>query len=204
MRSLFLLLLGAGCALAQPVGAGLKVGIPFTDFLDNAGTGNINSFKNPKRYIIGGTVELRLPFGLAIEADALYRKMHYSGTFVSSLTTTDVETSGNTWEFPLLAKYRFGSHGIAKPFVDGGFSWNRLSGLTETVRAAATGESIRRASNTTLRGLVLGGGVDIKFLFIHVQPEIRFTRWGAKRYFEVGDYFDHNKNQAEFLLGISF
>ena len=47
-------------------------------------------------------------------------------------------------------------------------------------------------------------GLDVKLLVIHVQPEVRFTRWGAKRYFDAGDFFGRNQNQAEFLLGISF
>ncbi len=62
----------------------------------------------------------------------------------------------------------------------------------------------QQASNTTLRGLVLGAGLDVKALFLHIQPEIRFTRWGAKKYFDPGDFFGRNQNQAEFLLGISF
>ena len=202
MRSLFLLFLGAAAACAQPVGAGIKVGLPLTDFLEKAGTGNINNFRNPKRYIIGVTGELRLPFHLAVEVDALYRKMSTSGTF-TGVNSIDVTTEGSSWEFPLLLKYRFGSH-IARPFIDGGVAWNSLHGLTETVRAAATGQSVRQASNTTLRGLVVGAGVDVKLLFILVQPEFRFTRWGAKRFFPVGDYFDRNQSQAEFLLGISF
>jgi hypothetical protein len=202
MRSLFLLLLGAAGAFAQPVGGGLKVGIPFTDFLEKASSGNINNFRHPKRYILGVTGELRLPFHLAIEVDALYRKMEYSGTF-TGVNSIDVTTEGSTWEFPLLLKYRFGSH-VARPFIDGGVAWNRLHGLTETVRTIATGGDIRRASNTTLRGLVLGAGIDVKLLFIHIQPEVRFTRWAARRYFPVGDFFDRNQSQAEFLLGISF
>src|SRR5262249_54382661 len=98
---------------------------------------------------------------------------------------------------------RFGSE-IAKPFVSGGAAWNRLGGLTETVKTIATGGSVSRASNTTLRGLVLGAGLDVKLLVLHIQPEVRFTRWGAKQYFDAGNFFGRNQNQAEFLLGISF
>src|SRR5262249_13495851 len=202
MKQLVLLFLGATAAFSQPVGGGLKVGIPFTDFLDKASTGNLNNFKHPKRYIVGLTGELRLPFHLAIEVDALYRKMSYSGSFTGA-NAIDVQTHGNTWEFPLLVKYRFGSE-LVRPFVDGGMSWNRLNGLTETVTTIATGGSVSRASNATVRGFVLGAGLDMKLLVFHLQPEIRYTRWGAKRYFEVGNFFDGNQSQAEFLLGISF
>lgn len=202
MKKFILLLLGATAAFSQPIGGGIKVGLPFTDFLDKASTGNINNFKNPKRYIIGLTGELRLPFHFAIEVDALYRKMEYSGS-ITGANPADVTTEGHTWQFPLLLKYRFGGEHL-RPFIDGGFAWNRLGGLTETVKAAATGGSVSRASNTTLRGAVFGAGLDIKALMIHVQPEIRFTRWGAKQYFDAGNFFGRNQNQAEFLLGISF
>lgn len=202
MKKLALFLFAAAAAFSQPVGGGLKVGIPFTDFVDKASSGNINNFKNPKRFIIGLTGEVRLPFHLAIEADVLYRKMKYSGS-VTGTSAVDVTTEGNTWEFPLLVKYRFRNE-LVRPFVDGGFAWNRLSGLTQTVKTIATGGSVSQASNTTLRGLVLGAGLDVKALFLHIQPEIRFTRWGAKKYFDPGDFFGRNQNQAEFLLGISF
>ena len=30
----------------------------------------------------------------------------------------------------------------------------------------------------TTRGFVMGAGVDLKVLVIHLSPEVRFTRWG--------------------------
>jgi hypothetical protein len=202
MRSLFLFMFGAACAFSQPVSAGLKTGMPFTDFVDSASAGQVQLLRHPKRPIIGVTGEVRLPFGLAIEVDALYRNWAYSGT-ATGQTNIDIDYRGGTWEFPLLLKYRVGKH-VVRPFIDGGVSFNRLSGLTQTIRNIATNQTLRTSSDTTLRGLVLGAGLDIKALFIHVQPEVRFTRWGARRYFPVGDYFDRNQSQAAFLLGISF
>lgn len=202
MRPLCLFVFGAACAFSQPFGAGVKVGMPFTDFVDSSSAGQVQLLRHPKRPIYGVSGELRLPFGLGIEVDALYRNWSYSGTS-AVVTNLEIDTRGGTWEFPLLAKYRVGKRAV-KPFVDGGVAFNRLSGLTQTIRNIATNQTIRTSSDTTLRGLVLGGGLDIKALFIHIQPEIRFTRWGAKRYFPVGDYFDRNRSQAEFLLGISF
>ncbi|HEY2013762.1 MAG TPA: hypothetical protein VGH38_09695, partial [Bryobacteraceae bacterium] len=79
----------------------------------------------PNRYIIGVTGELRLPFGLGVEVDALYRHLNYTDRITTSVTTgistatavvTDRATA-SAWEFPILAKYRFPTK-IARPYVD--------------------------------------------------------------------------------------
>ena len=60
MRSLFLLLLIGGAALAQPFSAGIKAGLPLTDFL-NVAQGDSTTTTN--RYLFGPEVEVRLPHG---------------------------------------------------------------------------------------------------------------------------------------------
>jgi len=197
----------AVCAFSQPFGAGLKVGVPFTDFVDKASSGTLGDFSHPKRFIFGVGAELRLPFGLGVEVDALYRRLSYDATVSVSGNTVFLNTTANTWEFPLLAKYRFGKH-IARPFVDAGVAWNSLHGLTQSVRSAVSGGTITpltsNPAETSTMGFVMGAGVEVKALFIHLQPEIRFTRWGAKRFFDPTGILNTNQSQAEFLLGISF
>jgi len=207
MKLLSLVVFGAVCAFSQPFGAGVKVGVPFTDFVDKATSGTLGDFSHPKRYIFGVTAELRLPFGLAVEVDALYRRMSYNATVSSGGSTVILESAANTWEFPLLAKYRFGHH-IARPFVDAGVAWNTLHGLSSSVRNAITGGTVSpilsNPSETSTMGFVMGAGLDVKALLIHIQPEIRFTRWGAKRFFDPTGILNTNRSQAEFLVGISF
>ena len=207
MRLLAVILLAAVCASAQPVGAGLKVGVPFTDFVDKASSGTLGDLSHPKRYIFGVTGEVRLPFGFAIEVDALYRRMSYNATVAVGGNTVILDTAANTWEFPLLAKYRFGKH-IARPFVDAGVAWNSLHGLTQSVRSAVSGGTITpitsNPAETTTKGFVMGFGLDVKALLIHIQPEVRYTRWGAKHFFDPSGILNSNQSQAEFLLGISF
>src|ERR1022692_2279735 len=100
MRPLLLLLLGAIPALSQPFSFGVKGGVPLTDFVNAATSTNANGFLNfathTDRYIVGVTAELRLPFGLGVEVDALYRHLNYqesSGTVpvASSTTARDFE-----------------------------------------------------------------------------------------------------------------
>lgn len=213
MRSLCLLLLSAAAAVAQPIGFGVKGGLPMNDFLNAASSQNFRFDATTNRYIIGPSVELRLPFGLGVELDVLYRHFGYSSfSSTSGITTTsiDARTSGSAWEFPLVGKYKFKT-GFIRPYVEAGVSWDRLSGLTQAV--TTTVASVTRSSSTssptelnkdTTRGFVMGVGVDIKAILIHVSPEIRYTRWGAKHFIDPGGLLNSNQNQGEFLVGFKF
>jgi opacity protein-like surface antigen len=219
MRLLLPLLLGAIPAFSQPFSAGVKLGVPLTDFVSVAGSATPSGFldyaTHTNRYIVGATGELHLPFHLAVEVDVLYRHIDYQSTAQTvgaNATTTNATTTGNSWEFPLLAKYRFGAK-VLHPYVDAGVAWDTLQGLTQTVKsvvqgaangATTTSSTPSELANSSTRGFVLGGGLDIKFLVIHIQPEIRYTRWGAKQFFDPGALLDSKQNQGEFLLGITF
>jgi len=211
MRPLFLLLFGAAAAFSQPFSFGVKAGVPLTDFLSTVQSPNFGFNSNTKRYIVGPTVELRLPFGLGIELDALYRRLDYT----SSANLVDVfisgNTTGNAWEFPLLAKYRFPSKGL-RPYVDAGIAWDTLSGLTQTITqtvfptrtTTTTTSNPAELNKNTVTGFVTGAGLDVKVLLIHLSPEIRYTRWGAQHFLSSNGGLQSSQNQAEFLLGITF
>ena len=95
MRSLLLLFVGAVAAFPQSIRFGLKGGMPFTDFTSAVSSGTINWTDNTRNYIVGPTFEVRLPFGLAIEVDALYRRFNYNQYIGGTAGTTHVSTSGN-------------------------------------------------------------------------------------------------------------
>jgi len=197
MKPLFLLLLVGGAALAQPFSAGLKAGLPFTNFLNEVqGT----STTNTNHYLFGPEVEVRLPFGLGIEFDALYRHFSYTNVIGSATSAvTSIGSSGN-WEFPLVAKYRFPSK-IVRPYVEAGVAWDTLSGLKNTVSGLVTSAPAAQSQSTL--GVVIGGGLDIHAMVIHITPELRFTRW-AQQYFNLSGVLNSGKNQAEFLVGFTF
>jgi hypothetical protein len=203
MRPLLLFLLGAVSACSQPFSAGVKAGVPLTGFIDTVQ--NVSS-SIPNRFIGGVTAELRLPFGLGVEVDALYRRLHYQYTLGNPLSgLTADRTTANSWEFPLLLKYRFPAK-IVRPYVDAGVAFDTLSGLTDTVaqtlasRLSGPGTALQ---NNTTKGFVIGAGVDIHAIVLHLLPEIRYTRWGAQ-HFNLSGVLSSNQNQAEFLLGITF
>ena len=213
MKPLCLLFFSAATAFSQPFSYGVKGGMPMTDFVDAVRAQNINASTTTNRYIVGVTGEARLPFGLGVEVDILYRHFRYSsssgvGNLTSNLTTID--TTSGAWEFPILAKYRFKGK-IVHPFVDGGVAWDKLSGLTQAVTSVVasvakttTTSSPAELANGTTRGYVLGAGVDVKALVIHITPEVRFTRWGAQHFIDPTGIINSKLNQAEFLVGFTF
>jgi len=206
MKPLFLLLFGALSAWAQLFSYGVKVGVPLTQFLDAAKSQQFAFNSTTSRYILGPTAELHLPFGLGVEVDILYRHFDYNGSGTLVDVITNSRTTGNAWEFPLLAKYRFPTK-LVHPYVDAGVAWDTLSGLTEAItrNSITTSTSSPAELNTTAtRGLVLGAGLSAKLPMVHVSPEIRFTRWGAQHFIDPNGLLHSNLNQGEFLLGITF
>jgi opacity protein-like surface antigen len=211
-KSLCIFLLACAGAAAQPFSWGIKGGLPMNNFIDTVNTGLGSASTTTNRYIVGPTAELRLPFGLGVEFDVLYRHFNYSssGTLSSLAGNFSNATTGNAWEFPLLAKYRFKGP-IIHPFVDAGVSWDKLSGLTQTATnviknvtsTTSTGNPLE-LSNSTTRGFVVGGGIDVKILILHITPEVRFTRWGDKHFIDPQGLLHSNLSQAEFLVGFTF
>jgi hypothetical protein len=203
---LFLLLLG-GAVRAQPVSLGLKAGVPLTDSV-NTVQGDTTAATG--RYLIGPEVEVRLPLGLSVEFDALYR--HFSYTNYEALTGSSITTVGSSgnWEFPIVAKYRFRTK-IVRPYVEAGVAWDTLSGLKNT--SIATPCSLLGGCENTdypptpysqrTAGVLIGGGVDIHAFVIHLAPEFRFTRW-AHQYFNLSGDLHSGQNQVEFLVGFTF
>jgi hypothetical protein len=211
MKSLSLLLLLSGVALAQPVSVGIKAGLPLTDLLHMGGSAEATAVTN--RYLIGPELEVRLPFRLSVEFDALYRHFRYTdvvggaGPFASSANT--VGSSGN-WEFPLVVKYRLRGK-LVRPYVEAGAAWDALSGLKNTWSelpcTGYAGYSCQLFAPSTVdhhwaAGAVVGAGVDLHWKAVHIAPEIRFTHW-ARRYFSLDDAMTSSRKQVEFLVGIT-
>ncbi len=191
--------------MAQPISFGVKGGLPLTDLLNAtslvdtlgpAGFSNYTSMTSP--YIVGPTVEGRLPLGLTIEFDALYRHLNYTDSFFTCALCEASEgmtkTRAGDWEFPLLLKYRFPTKRV-RPYVDIGVAAETLmnlaqTGFTQTVPLfGAVGPPMNAATSTpaelndrAVAGFVTGAGVDIHLLFLHFSPEIRYTRWGAQQF----------------------
>jgi len=211
MRQLCLLLLLAAASAAQPVGFGVKAGIPMNDFLNATSNQNFHFDTTTNRYIIGPTVELRLPAGFGIEFDALYRHFGYNFFGSDATGTTNTTTTSSAWEFPLVGKYKFKGVPLVSPFIEAGISWNKLSGVSQTItrtvanvtNTSSTSNPVELRNDAT-RGFVTGVGLDIKVLMLRISPQVRYTRWGARQFLDPSGLLDSNQNQGEFLIGFKF
>jgi hypothetical protein len=210
-RILPLLLLCSVPGFSQLFSAGIRGGVPLTDFVNTVESGRTSYFTHTNRYIIGPTAELHLPFGFGIEVDALYRHVNYQSNSMGVDTFSTSSATANAFEFPLLVKYRFGTK-VVHPFVDAGYAFDTLQGLTETITNHAISGNLTSTRSTsdpselqhkTTRGIVFGGGLNIRLLVVHIIPEIRYTHWNQE-HFTVSGLIHSNTNQGEFLLGITF
>lgn len=191
MKKLLPLLLLSQVALAGPLGFGVKGGVPMTNMIDSVSSGDLSLASATKRYTIGPTVEIRLPFGFGVEADLLYKRTSIELVQDQSGETTTEQKSATSLEFPLLAKYRLPGDEV-RPYVAAGVSFRHLSDL----KAFVTG------ADPASRGFVMAGGIQFKLGPVRLSPELRWTRWGSGSG-ETG-VLKYNRNQAEFLVGITF
>jgi hypothetical protein len=175
-----LLVVFSAAASAQPFGAGLKLGTTLTDALSSA-----RGFSLPSDHqlIVGPYVEVRLPFGFSVEADALYESAIFSSVY----------TGGSTWQFPVLAKYKF-LKGPVRPYVEGGPSFSHITDLAEI-------PALNHRSNY---GIVLGAGIEVKLLVLRISPEVRYNGWTLQNIQDPLGFFQSNRNQAMFQVGIGF
>jgi hypothetical protein len=167
---------------------GLEAGVPLNDSMLRTNFPGIETFDSSSRkYIVGPSVELRLPRGLSVEADALFHPFNIRQTIYLSPGGVTVSTY-HVFEFPVVAKYRLGGR-ILDPFIEGGVSFrSHLDALEDVSR----------------HGIALGAGIDIKLRIIRISPALRYTRWGSDTLPSGGIAAPSNQNQAAILVGVSF
>jgi hypothetical protein len=182
MKSFAFLLLTAAIACAQPFGAGLKIGAPFTDAASLVQGASPDAGVSTNHYIVGPYGEVRLPGGFAVEVDALYRSFSYS--------YKGIPGSNGNWEFPVMAKYKL-LKGPVKPYIEGGLLLSHLTG---------SDINITHASNY---GITVGAGLEIKALVLRITPEIRYDGFFFHD-FSSNSFVQTNRNQAMVLVGIGF
>jgi len=94
--------------------------------------------------------------------------------------------------------------------VDTGVSFNTLTGVSE-IRDFFRVPGIRERvgdqpvfEDSYRSGFVLGGGIEVRVPFLRISPEIRYTRWGSENFLDALNILRSNKNQWEFLIGLTF
>jgi hypothetical protein len=201
-------ILASYACFGQEVSVGVIGGAMATDDLTGAGATSVS-----KRYVVGPTVEIGLPLRLEVEVDALYRREGYQTSFSGQLSTIFADERANSWEFPILLKYRFPSP-VARPFLEAGYAPRVIHGSISsngTDDFAPTGPQYyasRAGTNWPLsHGIVVGGGVRFAIGRLHLSPELRYTRWSNSAIsgsYDDGPSWQSTQNQVDVLLGVAW
>src|SRR5712692_1536934 len=188
MRCLILSLIASSLAFGQrPVSVGIKGGVPLSDIVSDKTFTSVDVvthvFSDSKNYVIGPTVELKLPAGFAIELDALYRPLNVTtDTAVVPRSPARASIDVRSMEFPILAKYHFLHTPVVKPYAEAGPIFRYI------------GSGAPYLSN---KGFALGAGVDFKLLLVRIAPELRYSRWGSDSTPRIANFAPSNQNQGE-------
>ena len=151
------------------------------------GIAGFHNYSQAKDYIVGPAIEFKLSGHWSIEADGLYRKLHFTtSALLFDGTLNSVSPSPViTWEFPVLAKYRF--HFLhLEEFAEAGPSFRTAGNLNGT--------------SPSHQGATAGLGFQLHAGKIGIAPELRYTRWAADNW-QAG--YQSNPNQLELLVAVS-
>jgi len=146
---------------------------------------NIIGASGPRKLTIGPILELQLRDNISVEVDALYRPISSQGTNIY-LDRTPTSSTGSyvTWEFPVLAKYRFRIRGL-KPFVGAGPSFRLPQSLT----------------GASAYGVVAAIGLMLHVRGLKFSPSVRYTHWAPDQPYVFGGAV---RNQTVAAVGFSF
>lgn len=200
-----LVLAGTTGCWAQAIAVGAIGGI--------RATGDTPYVGESKRYAVGPAVAVGLPHGFGIEVDAIYRREGYADYYpVFPIPGFGFEHErSNSWEFPILAKYRLPLHRF---HVEAGYAPRKLHGASSqnAVAYVLQGTSVQSItlvplfSHTTepvdypiSHGFVLGGGTHFGFGRLALAPVVRYTHWN-----NAVPLPNSPQNQVDVLLGIGW
>jgi hypothetical protein len=133
-------------------------------------------------------IEVHLPLSFSIETDALYHPLSLAVPGNSRLLEFPSLATFNSWEFPVIGKYRLRAP-FARPYFEAG----------PTFRTASSSY----AHYLSKAGFTAGLGVEASAWRIHIAPEVRFVHWGHDAP-DAGPLYPSKRNQAQFLLGLSY
>src|SRR5262249_46390837 len=128
-------------AFGQHVEFGIKTGVPRTDVLETTTAFGFEA--HTKGYTMGPVMDIRIPGQFSVEIGAMYKRFDQQGQATTILGYTcldceegpvairqfqNVSKAGRSWEFPVTLQYHVPYRSL-RPYVEGGFSFNNLSGV---------------------------------------------------------------------------
>ena len=219
--------IGSPAAKAQKFLVGIRAGVPVTDYLNSGSPifhGPAGSRYNPStyRYVFGAVAEWRASEHLGLEAGVFYHRVAYdvetrAPNCFGPLGCSHYTVRGSAWDFPLVAKFRWGH--TVHPFAGAGGVLRYVGPIRqrgESTIGVFTGDPPLLQTTTTpidskqppeiqkrfYPGLTVTSGIEFPIGRAVLTPEFRYTRWLAN----IGPAgpLKFPSNQAEFLIGLSF
>jgi hypothetical protein len=149
-------------------------------------------------------IEIGLTHGFAVEFDAVYHRQGFFSAFYHDTVYYTSRERDNSWEFPLLLKYKL-RFSVLSPFVEAGVAPRTISG--RVVSAGPFGPSVPLSYSPSV-GFVAGGGLQFNLGHLRLTPQVRYTRWATAPvgglYYSLGSTYSSNQNQLDVLVGISW
>jgi hypothetical protein len=210
----------AAFGTASPAGSGwrrlsfgVKAGLPFTtaflsdefgkvsypsircgDFSPNpnncaAASATIQTYSASRNYLVGPLAELHLPLSFSVEADALYHPLSLAVQPDARLLELPSIKTFDSWEFPVVGKYKFRAP-FASPYLEAGPIFRTASSPLKHYLSSA--------------GVVAGLGVETSVWRVRIAPELRFVHWGHDAPDAGPLFYSSRRNQAQFLVGLSY
>jgi hypothetical protein len=157
-----------------------------------------------------------LPHRLSLEFDALYKRnlgftefCCFNHSDRSQVTSETIDETTHAWELPLILKWRLPRQAIPV-FLGGGFAARHVAGTKHTygthqqllpVMTPPTAIDQRGAADVTEpwpHGPVVSAGLAMHAGILHIQPELRYTRWNTAPF-----SFDMKLDDFQALIGVA-
>lgn len=177
---------GPRVSLGAVAGWGLNANLPSsTSSFDYVGATVTQRNTGLTSLIAGPSVEVHLRLRLSVEVGAIHKalRMRQDTSFDNGIRSQSrTWTGAATWQFPVLAKYRF--------------QWGRVDPFLEA------GPSFRLPQwHLSRHGVTAGAGIETHFRALKISPALRFTHWGPET--GLGPNWAA-RNDASVLVGFSF
>ena len=157
--------------------------------VDPYGRAAFDWFSDTRSFLGGVSFEVGLSKGFSLEANALRRNLHLAmrDVFTDGSTRYYGENTIGTWEWPILAKYRFPLKGNARPFVEAGPSFRTRHNPVP--------------AEPSQFGATVGTGIEFRLSRFRISPALRYTRWQYD-----GDFprAATKRDQIELVTGFSY
>ena len=208
--SVLLVIVLATPTFAQGFRFGVKVGVPMTEYFDTISSRYSSA---TRRYTVGPSVEVHVWKDVGLEFDALYKRIGYVGiasrfTRQPPFITDSFDVKGNSWDFPLMMKYRFGR--VVRPYVAGGGAVRYIGPVrargVRTINSLAPGPNNTAVSVTTTTPIDTSNPPDLRrrmFPGLTVASGIEFRRGRLRLRVEHGvpaAHVDHDGVLARIAL----